>query len=95
MDEMVYNIFVTMMYNIYIVVPSLLLYICSTIKLNTKYKINKWKKNTKPCRGTKIARNAVVAETNDPGSCHEPGPMIHHPLAAHAPTWRPIGPGLC
>jgi hypothetical protein len=67
-----------MMCNIYIVVPSLLLYICSTIKLNTKHKINKWKK-TKLCRGTKIARNAAAAEnqrsrfvprtgTNDPPS---------------------------
>jgi hypothetical protein len=49
-------------------------------------------KNTKPCRCTKIAQNA---EINDPGSCYEPGPMIHAPLAARAPTWRPIGPSSC
>lgn len=46
------------------------------------------KKNTKPYRGTKVARNA---ETNDPGSCHESGPMIH-PLVARAPMWRPTIP---
>jgi hypothetical protein len=49
-------------------------------------------KNTKPCRCTKIARNA---EINDPGSCYESGPMIHALLAARSPTWRPIGPGSC
>jgi hypothetical protein len=35
------------------------------------------------------------AEINDPGLCYEPGPMTHAPLAARAPTWRPIGPGSC
>jgi hypothetical protein len=72
-DATVYIIYSWPWCVIYIVVTSLLMYICSTIKLNTK-----------PCRDTKIARNAAAAETNDLGSCHESGPMIHPTRCARA-----------